>query len=281
MRMGKVFRIMLYVITAVPVLYALWLLGRVFVFDYFTVPSSSMSPAIMPGSKVIVNKLLFGPRLYTDLHFTRDGQELRAIRLRGLRDIRHNDIVVFNYPVHHGRISFVINHVYCKRVVGLPGDTLRAVGGHLRNNNFRGTLGDESRQRQLAGKTVKELKHYRVYDVAPRRDSLFAWNIKDWGPLYVPRKGDIITLTPREAVLYRRILEWETGAKITCNRDSMAVFADGRRITTHRFHHNYYHICGDYSLDSSDSRYWGFVPEEYIVGIVTRIVLPQKENKGN
>ena len=42
MRMGKVFRIMLYAITAVPVLYALWLLGRVFVFDYFTVPSSSI-----------------------------------------------------------------------------------------------------------------------------------------------------------------------------------------------------------------------------------------------
>ena len=39
MRMGKVFRIMLYAITAVPVLYALWLLGRVFVFDYFTAVS--------------------------------------------------------------------------------------------------------------------------------------------------------------------------------------------------------------------------------------------------
>lgn len=273
----KAVKVLLRCVASVSVLYIAWLLGRVFVFDYFTVPTKSMSPTIMPGSKVIVNKLLFGPRLYTDLHFRRGGQELKAVRLKGKRELRRNDIVVFNYPLHHGRISFEINHVYCKRIVGMPGDTLSAVGGHLFNNNCPKILGNEKRQRQLEGKTVEVLKRYKVYDVAPRRDRHFGWNIQNWGPLYVPRRGDIITVTPREATLYRRILEWETGAKITYDWDNMAVFAGGRRIRTHRFRHNYYHICGDYSLDSFDSRYWGFVPEEYIIGVVTKIIPPRKK----
>lgn len=262
----------------VPAIYVAWLLMKIFLFDYFTVPSSSMTPTITPSSKVIVNKLTAGPRLYTAINFKRNGNELHSVRLKGTRGLRHNDIVVFNFPLHGDKISFVINHVYCKRITGLPGDTLTAVNGHLYNNNYEGLLGCEQRQRQLEGKTEEVLKRYKVYDVAPRHDRHFGWNIQNWGPLYVPRRGDIITITPREATLYRRILEWETGAKITYDWDSMAVFANGRRLTTHRFRHNYYHICGDYSLDSFDSRYWGFVPEEYIIGVVEKII-PPRESK--
>ncbi|MDE5948399.1 MAG: signal peptidase I [Prevotella sp.] len=262
----------------VPAIYVAWLLMKIFLFDYFTVPSSSMTPTITPGSKVIVNKLTAGPRLYTAINFKRNGNELHSVRLKGTRGLHHNDIVVFNFPLHGDKISFVINHVYCKRITGLPGDTLTAVNGHLYNNNYEGLLGCEQRQRQLEGKTEEMLRRYKVYDVAPRHDRHFGWNIQNWGPLYVPRRGDIITVTPREATLYRRILEWETGAKITYDWDSMAVFANGRRLTTHLFRHNYYHICGDYSLDSFDSRYWGFVPEEYIIGVVAKII-PPRESK--
>lgn len=259
-------------------IYGTWLLMKTFLFDYFTVPSSSMTPTITPGCKVIVNKLTAGPRLYTAINFKRNGNELYSVRLKGIRGFCHNDIVVFNFPLHDDKISFVINHVYCKRITGLPGDTLTAVNGHLYNNNYEGQLGCEQRQRQLEGKTEEVLKRYKVYDVAPRHDRHFGWNIQNWGPLYVPRRGDIITVTPREATLYRRILEWETGAKITYDWDSMAVFANGRRLTTHRFRHNYYHICGDYSLDSFDSRYWGFVPEEYIIGVVAKIIPPREHD---
>ena len=252
-------------------LYMGWLLVRAFFVDYFTVPSSSMTPTIKPGSIVVVNKLVFGPRLYTKLNFSSIGNELKAVRLKGVRDIKHNDIVVFNYPIHGDKISFVINNVYCKRVTGLPGDTLSARKGHLHNNNFQGTLGSKKKQEQLAGKSRKVLEKYEVYDIAPH-DGHFAWNIQDWGPLYVPRKGDVIRVTPCEAVLYHKILEWETGTAITWNWETQKVFSDGNEMLCHRFTHNYYHVCGDYSLDSFDSRYWGFVPEEYIVGVVTMVI---------
>lgn len=131
----------------------------------------------------------------------------------------------------------------------------------MHNNNFAGVPGCEQRQTQLENKTRAELKKLKVYHVAPRRDRHFSWNIKDWGPIYVPRKGDIIAVTPHEATLYRKILEWETGTKVTWDWDNMKVFADNRELKSHCFRHNYYHICGDYALNSFDSRYWGFVPK--------------------
>lgn len=258
------------------VLYCLWLMVRVFLFDYFTIPSDSMTPTIEPGSKVIVNKMIMGPRIYTDYNFDQKGQKLKSIRLKGLRRLRHNDIVVFNYPLHHDRISFVINHVYCKRIIGLPGDTVSVVNGYFRNNNFDGVLGCAKKQRQLESKDERTLRKYGVYRVAPR-DSTFNWNIKDWGPLYVPRKDDIMSITPCTAILYRKVLEWETGNKITWNWETGKVYSGNNELSQHHFLHNYYHLCGDYALDSFDSRYWGFVPEEYIVGVVSRIIKKGKD----
>lgn len=250
-----------------PLLYALWLTARMLLFDYFTIPTGSMKPTIQPGDKVVVNKLVFGARIYTDLHFNTTGQELKSFRMKGLRSLRRGDIVVFNYPLHGDRISFRINHVYCKRIVGLPGDTVSAVGGYLQNNNHEELLGNEKMQRKLAHRADSVLKGYEVFDVAPF-DEHFHWTIKDWGPVYVPRRGDVVRLTPREATLYNKVLEWETGKKITCDWDSGKVYADGKEIRWHTFKHNYYYMLGDHAPDSNDSRYWGVVPEEYIVGVV-------------
>lgn len=274
--MKKMVYIWGYAMVTFVVLYGLWLMVRVFLFDYFTIPSDSMTPTIESGSKVIVNKMIMGPRIYTDFNFDKKGQELKSIRLRGLRRLRHNDIVVFNYPLHHDRISFVINHVYCKRVIGLPGDTIFAVNGYFRNNNFDGVLGCIRKQQQLESKDERTLRKFGVYRVAPI-DSIFNWNIKDWGPLYVPRKGDAITVTPYTAILYQKILEWETGNEISWDWKSRKVYSSDKELTQHNFQHNYYHLCGDYVLDSFDSRYWGFVPEEYIVGVVSRIIKKEKD----
>jgi len=175
--------------------------------------------------------------------------------------------VVFNFPLHDEKISFKINHVYCKRIAGLPGDSVGARAGYTYNNNCDTLLGCESMQHKLAHRADSVLKGYDVYDVAPF-DERFQWTIKDWGPLYVPRKGDVIRLTPRDAVLYKKVLEWETGKRITYDWDSGRVYANGRLMKWHRFTHNYYFVLGDHAPDSYDSRYWGLVPEEYIVGVV-------------
>ena len=92
--------------------YALW----VFVCDKFRIPTSSMYPTLQEGDQVLVNKSLMGARIYTDFHFAPDGIELQSFRTKGLRSPQYNDIAVFNLPHHQGKLNFVINHVYCKRI---------------------------------------------------------------------------------------------------------------------------------------------------------------------
>lgn len=70
---------------------------RILVADSFRIPSASMSPTLIPGDRVTVNKLLFGPRIYTSLDFSPKAP-LRCIRLPGIREIKPGDIIVFNFP---------------------------------------------------------------------------------------------------------------------------------------------------------------------------------------
>ena len=69
---------------------------RIFVFASFIVPSSSMEPRIMAGDYILVNKLIIGPRIYENFHFLKDGK-VKTKRLWGIRKIKRNDILVFNF----------------------------------------------------------------------------------------------------------------------------------------------------------------------------------------
>lgn len=276
MSMGK--RIVNYIVNfilSVAISYGLWLLLRVFVFDYFTIPTGSMLPTLNPGDKVIVNKLLMGARIYTEFDFSTKGQELKSFRLKGIRRVKHNDIVVFNIPIHDDRISFIINKNMCKRVVALPGDSLSIIDGYYINNNYEGALGLEDMQKRLRA-TPDSLLYGIVLNAYPFDEHL-GWKIRQLGPMYIPRKDDVINLTPNEAVIYRRMLEWELGKKITWNWQNNEVYADNELIKCHVFKHNYYFCAGDNVLDSDDSRYWGLVPEEYIIGVVAKIIHKNKE----
>ena len=248
--------------------YCLWLLCRVFLFDIFTIPTDSMLPTLCPGDRIIVNKTLMGTRIYTDFHFDKQGGVLRCFRTNGLRNIRHNDIVVFNMPYKDSQIKFKINYVYCKRCVALPGDSISIKDSFYQNNNYEGLLGVEEEQQALALTPDSLLPDY-VMNTIPH-DPHLPWTIKNFGPLYVPRKGDVISMTPKEAVLYREVIEWETGKKLVVDWMSMMVMLNRSRLFAYRFKHDYYFLVGDHVINSQDARYWGMVPDVYIVGIVSK-----------
>lgn len=257
-------------LVAIPVLLALlYLGGRALITDQFIIPTWSMSPTLLPGDRVLVNKLIMGPRLYTDFDFRQGGQELKSIRMRGLRGLRHNDIAVFNYPQVGGRISFKINYVYCKRCIALPGDSLCIVNGHYRCNNYKGILGLQSEQDRL--ETVSD----NAYDIAGMAvypfDERVGWTFKHMGPLYIPREGDIMKLTAKEGTVYKSLLEYETGMTVIADWDTDCVLLDGVPAKKHLWRHNYYFMAGDNVHDSMDSRYWGLVPEKYIIGVASLI----------
>lgn len=264
---GKILQCISYACLAVSILYGIWLLLRMCVFDYFTIPTESMWPALKPGDKVVVNKLLMGGRIYKDFDFDLNGQELRSWRLNGLRTVQYNDICVFNFPHHRDKMSFIINNVFCKRCIGLPGDTIWIKNGHYANSNYEKPLGDIEGQKQMSQIPDSLLQNEGL---TGRRS--MGWTLKEFGPFYLPRKDEVMKLTPREAQLYYRLLEWELGASIGWNQSNGEVYADGIPITRHTWQHNYYFMAGDNVCSSNDSRYWGLVPEEYIVGIVSYII---------
>ena len=247
----------------------LWYLCRIFLADQFITPTESMMPTLLPGDRIIVDKTIMGARIYSDFNFDRNGMELKSWRTRGRRDVRPNDIVVFNFPHHDGKINFVINNVYAKRCIGTPGDSVSVIDGFFRNSNHPGQLGLQRAQEDFRNMPDSVFPP-DVFATLPW-DGHLPWTIKDFGPLYLPRKGDYIRLTAKEGCLYRMILEWETEKTITFDWEKGITLADGMVLESYEFKHGYYFFCGDNVSNSRDSRYWGLVPEEYIVGVVSRI----------
>ena len=250
-------RILLWIYLSVSGIILLHFGRRILVADSFRIPSSSMSPTLMPGDRVMVNKLLFGPRIYTSLDFSAHAP-LHSIRLPGIRDIRPGDVIVFNFPFGYddwSRIEFRINYVYCKRVVGCPGDRIGIVGGHCWNDRVLRPIGNVGNQERLRQTPDSILMQHLSYHAIPL--SMPVWSSRNMGPLTVPARGMSISLTEFNRELYRLVIRYETGAP--------PEELDSEEYT---FTQNWYFALGDNTPDSQDSRYWGFIPESFIVGIV-------------
>lgn len=252
----RMINILWWVLICVMLLGVLHFGKRIFITERFKIPSNSMTPTLVPGDKVWVNKLLFGARIYKSFDFE-DHAPLKCFRIPGLRKIRPGDVICFNYPLGYDKwteIEFKINYVYCKRVVGTPGDTIGIKDGITWNNNFKGTIG--VLENQLAIQNTPDSILWRTKFMGTMPFTRPMWTMKNFGPLYIPEKGVTIELDSIGRAIYGPVIEYETGS-----------WPDGD-VTSHTFHHDYYFAFGDNSLDSNDSRYWGFIPENFIIGIV-------------
>lgn len=102
----------------------------------------------------------------------------------------------------------------------------------------------------------------------PQQDVTRGWTIRNFGPMYVPRKGDVVDIDVGSYKLWQRQILYETGNQFV-ERDGK-VYIGNTPIRRYTFRTNWYFLGGDNVLNSRDSRYFGLVPEEYIVGIVIR-----------
>ena len=113
----------------------------------------------------------------------------------------------------------------------------------------------------------------RIYEVGEKEPGpeLFpeglsvVWNRDNYGPLWVPGEGQSIEMTPENVTKYGFTIEkYEGHDKVEITNGEL--FIDGQKVTTYTFKQNYYFMMGDNRHDSLDSRYWGFVPEDHVVG---------------
>lgn len=90
------------------------------------------------------------------------------------------------------------------------------------------------------------------------------WNRDNMGPIYIPEAGKTVTLNKENLPLYKKIIGEYEGNDLKVNGDEIRI--NGQVATSYTFKQDYYWMMGDNRHNSLDSRYWGFVPADHIVG---------------
>ena len=336
---------------------------NIFFFQAFKIPSSSMERTLYTGDHLFVSKLAYGPRVPQTpltIPFTHNqifGKESYSTliqndyrRLKGFRDVRRGDCVVFGFPNgdtvlrkapvedYHALVrilgrdkvaslgEYVVRPVdkkdhYVKRCVALPGDTLEIKDGMVWINGRKEEVEPGiqlsykvvTNGQRINSKTMEQLglNPSEIYfdsslpgypamiltaemlekvkelpnvvnvsdnlerDAASVSREIFpftedsGWTRDFFGPLWIPAKGATVKITVDNLPLYERII---TAYE---HSDLQQALKDGE----YTFKQDYYFMMGDNRHNSLDSRYWGFVPEDHIVGRPALIWLSTDKGK--
>lgn len=105
------------------------------------------------------------------------------------------------------------------------------------------------------------------------------WTLDNYGSIYIPQKGATIKISPANIALYRRVISVYEKNKLLEKGDK--IYINGKEATQYTFKQNYYWMMGDNRHNSEDSRYWGFVPEDHVVGRPLLIWFSLNEGKAS
>lgn len=270
---------------AVLIAAALVVLIKVFAFTSCTIPSTGMENSLLRGERVIVNKWSYGLRLPL--------MGMTGYHRLAARGVERGDIVLFNNPAGKGTIDR--RELFINRCIGLPGDTLMLNGQLIQTRDQvlspdsklvyaypgeqedlvveamrRVGIGDNKLVGFDRGDFLRSFSHYEIYLMRQELRgqvtfrSLQTDTADGVHPFVVPARGKAVRVYPWNAKLLCNTIVQHEGRQARLQGDTLWV--DEQRVTSYTFTKDYHWVASNNSVSLCDSRLFGFVPDDHIIG---------------
>ena len=225
---------------------------RQFVIASYKVPTGSMENTVLIGDFMFVNKFVYGARTpdWFGIPFTRTGFNIPWLQFPAISDPEQYDVVVFKYPVDP--------HLdYIKRCIAVGGQKVEIQNKIV---YVDGELYPKPPDMKLIDR--------RIFNHNDKRFPVFAEGLgsrDNFGPVIIPQKDQRIDLNRKNYNLYENtIKKYERNKSLKWENDQ--AYLNGEPITEYQFKQDYFFMMGDNRDNSQDSRVWGFVPHDHVIG---------------
>lgn len=239
----------------IGIIFGIFIILNSFVFASFVVPTGSMEDTVLAGDFLFVNKFIYGGS--TPRHIFYTNIRIPYFTVPGLRSVRKGDVIVFEFPGLRDEVKPDEFHYYLKRCVGVSGDTIEIRDRVLYVN------GEEfPRPRYMRTDPRPPLPRNQADPrIFPRGKP---WNEDNYGPLYIPGKGDTLRLSEDNFHGWQVFIQRE-GADARMLNDG-TILIDGEETDYYIVQRNYMFGLGDNRNNSLDSRYFGLIAEDLLIG---------------
>jgi signal peptidase I len=211
-----------------------------------------MENTLLPGDFIIAGKAAY--KISTPREIPIINYEIPHIDLINIKKPKFGDLIVFDYPGNRN----LDRAKYVKRIVSGPGDTLRILNNEFFINSIKVGLPS----------TLKFTKNQGITDNR-EDDRIFPtgskWKRNDYGPIVIPARGDTININPNNFEVWKEFIEMDNIGNVL-SIEGTVITLNGWPIRDYVVEKDYYFVLGDNFEVSKDSRYFGFISEEMIIG---------------
>lgn len=281
---------------------AVVLLLRGFAFTSCLIPSTGMENSLFQGERILVNKWSYGLRVPL--------MSLFSYHRWCERSVRQQDVVVFNNPAAIGQPTIDRREIYISRCIGTPGDTL-LVDSLFSVSSPEAQFNPDKKRLYSYPATKEQLITSLMQTLSITNDGLMGNNDsthvrsfsryeyylleqaisdqnwiqpltekseKELKPLIVPGKGKALRVYPWNITLLRNTLVMHEGKQAEIKNDTLYI--DGKPTQHCFFTKDYYWMASNNSVNLSDSRLFGFVPQDHIIGKASLIWFSKEKGTG-
>jgi signal peptidase I len=232
------------------------LIIKAFAIDAFQIPSTSMESTLQPGDFIFANK--FAYKISTPREIPIANLPIPQYKLFTVGKPEINDIIIFEFPRGFENDSLRGGSKYVKRLIAGPHDTLKITNGKIFVN----------------GTAIKLPSTYKMPNYIAEKDWMkdeaiyppgAEWNRDSYGPIIIPAKGDTIKIVPENFELWQSVIVMDHGERSLLSEGTI-VTLDGRAISEYVLKQDHYFVIGDNFEVSMDSRHFGFITDNMIIG---------------